>query len=124
MTPLASWLLFGACILVGLVVYVVVAGGRRYRGMIEMLPPVNVRPEDAPPSADFPPIHIFGGIYDHEARRDFDGRWTFDHDPLIDHECEVCDARLRQAFNRLGDRSGTPRDADELMAAIREELET
>jgi len=50
---------------------------------------------------------------------------TFDHDPTIDHDrCETCNALLRRAFVRLADRIMGPRDADELMAAIREELDS
>ena len=49
---------------------------------------------------------------------------TVDHNPTVDHDrCETCDALLRRAFNRLADRAFGPRDADELMTAIREELE-
>lgn len=49
---------------------------------------------------------------------------TADHDPVVDHgRCPTCNALLRRAFVRLADRLMGPRDADELMAAIREELE-
>ena len=49
---------------------------------------------------------------------------TVDHDPTVDHgRCETCNALLRRSFVRLADRLMGPRDADELMAAIREELE-
>ena len=49
---------------------------------------------------------------------------TVDHDPTLDHgHCETCNALLRRAFVRLADRIMGPRDADELMTAIREELE-
>jgi len=45
------------------------------------------------------------------------------HDPVVDHcHCDVCNALLRRAFVRLADRIMGPRDADALMAAIREEL--
>lgn len=50
---------------------------------------------------------------------------TADHDPTIDHgRCETCNALLRRAFVRLADRVMGPRDADELMTAIREELDS
>ena len=46
-----------------------------------------------------------------------------DHDPTLTHEtCPTCNALLRRAFVKLADRIMGPRDADELMAAIREEL--
>ena len=48
---------------------------------------------------------------------------TAAHDPTVDHgRCETCNALLRRAFVRLADRIMGPRDADTLMAAIREEL--
>jgi len=115
LTPVESWMLFGACIAVGAWVYVAVVGGGRYRRMER-----QALGDERPLVRVAPTIRIFGGIYDHEARGDFD--WTFDHDPLTD-DCEVCRGRRRRAFNRLADRPGSPRDADELMAAIREELE-
>jgi hypothetical protein len=36
--------------------------------------------------------------------------------------CATCNALLRRAFVKLADRIMGPRDADEFMAAIREEL--
>jgi hypothetical protein len=115
-TPLESWVLFGACIALGAWVYVAVAGGRRYRRMERqaldhdwptMLYPLG------------PPIRISGGIYDAEARGDFD------HDPIRDHDhCEACNAMLRRALIRVGDRHLGPRSADDLVAAIREELDS
>jgi hypothetical protein len=124
MTPLESWVLFGACIAVGAWVYVAVVGGRRYRRIeqqtrgYDVLPWVDVHPEDAPPSGGLPPVRLYGGIYDAEAHGDF-------HDPIRDHEwCDDCNARLRRAFNRLGDLDLGPRDADMLMAAIRRELDS
>jgi hypothetical protein len=126
-TPLASWLLFGACVIVGATVYVVVAGGRRYRSLETEWHRIRWERRNGGGLVHFPPgtslqevesfIRIFGGIYDHEAHRDFD------HDPLT-HDCEVCAGLRRRAFNRLADRPGSPRDTDELMAAIREELES
>jgi hypothetical protein len=118
MTPLASWLLFLVCIAVGVTVYVVVAGGGRYR-RIER----QALGDERPLVRVAPILRVFGGVYDHEARGDFDRPLTFDHDPLTD-DCEVCSGRRRRAFNRIADRPGSPRDADELMAAIREELES
>jgi len=45
------------------------------------------------------------------------------HDPTLMHDvCDTCNALLRRAFVRLADRIMGPRDVDELMAAIREEL--
>ncbi len=45
---------------------------------------------------------------------------TLEHDPTLDHaDCDVCNALLRRAFVRLADRVMGPRDADDLMAAIR-----
>lgn len=132
MSPLASWLLFGACIAVGLTVYVVVAGGRRYRRAFES-EGIRWERRNGGGIVHFPPgasaqevesfIRVFGGVYDHEAHGDFDHPLTFDHDPLTD-DCEVCAGRRRRAFNQLADRPGVPRDADELMAALREELES
>jgi hypothetical protein len=111
LSPFISWAVFLACIGVGAVVYIVVAGGRRYRRMAQQSFTLT-QPEDAH-------IRIFGGPYDAVARGDFR------HDPIRDHAyCDVCDALVRRAFNRLADRPGTPRDADELIAAIREELES
>jgi hypothetical protein len=127
MTPAVSWFLFGACIVVGAVVYVVVVGGHRYRSLETEWHRIRWERRNGGGIVLFPPgtslqevesfIRIFGGIYDHETRRDFD------HDPLT-HDCEVCAGLRRRAFNRLADRPGSPRDTDELMAAIREELES
>jgi len=109
-TPLESWVLFGACIAIGAWVYVAVAGGRRYRRIEASFHGYDW-------SAILQPVRVYGGIYDHETRGDFD------HDPIRDHErCEGCNALLRRALNRLADRDLGPRDADRLMAAIREEL--
>jgi hypothetical protein len=117
-TPFESWVLFGACIAIGAWVYVAVVGGRRYRRIVDVLPHVDVRPEDAPPMGGLPPVRLYGGIYDWQAREDF-------HDPIRDHAwCDDCNARLRRVFNRLGDLDLGPRDADALMAAIRRELES
>jgi len=113
MTPLASWLLFLICVAVGFGIYAYVAGGRRYRRMEQQWLDetfTSTEPEDAH-------IRIFGGPYDAVDRGDFD------HDPIRDHAwCEVCNAQLRRAFNRLADLDLGPRDADRLMAAIRREL--
>jgi hypothetical protein len=113
-TPVESWLLFGACIAVGAWVYVAVAGGRRYRRIEQQARgydwPTMLYPE--------PPVRLYGGVYDWQAREDF-------HDPIRDHAwCDDCNARLRRAFNRLGDLDLGPRDVDVLMAAIRRELDS
>ena len=133
LSPLLSWFVVGMVLFITVVGYAaLVAGGRadewaerewRARmGTIDVLPTVNVRPEDAPPSADFPIVRIFGGIYDHEASGDFN--WSLDHDPTIDYDrCEACNTALRRAFNQLADRDLGPRDADVLMAAIRRVLD-
>jgi hypothetical protein len=63
-------------------------------------------------------VRVRPSVYDHEARGDFD------HDPVRDHEwCDGCATLLRHALNRIGDRHMGPRSADDLVAAIREELE-
>jgi len=49
---------------------------------------------------------------------------TATHDPTLMHEvCETCNALLRRAFTHIADRIMGPRDADELMAVIRETLD-
>jgi hypothetical protein len=68
LSPLVSWLLFLVCVAIGALVYVVVAGGRRYRRMEQQWRDetfTSVEPEDAH-------IRIFGGPYDHERHGDFD----------------------------------------------------
>jgi hypothetical protein len=117
MSPALSWAAFLVCIAIGAVVYVVVAGGGRYRRM-ERDALWHAGWDD--PKRSAPSLRVYGGVYDLEARGDFD--WTFDHDPLTD-DCKVCSGRRRRAFNRLADRPGSPRDADELMAALLEELD-
>jgi hypothetical protein len=118
MTPLASWALFLACLAVGVLVYVVVAGGRRYQRMerdaLEPMAPGFLRYDET-----WKPLglRVWPGPYDWQARGDF-------HDPIRDHEwCDGCAALLRGALNRIGDRHMGPRSADDLVAAIREELE-
>jgi hypothetical protein len=116
MTPLASWALFLVCIVVGVVVYVVVVGGRRYRRMERDARIFSIR--KAAWAESLPLVRILPSVYDHEARGDFD------HDPIRDHEwCDGCAALLRRALNRISDRHMGPRTADDLVAAIREELE-
>jgi len=119
MTPLASWALFLVCVAIGVVVYVVVAGARRYRRMEVDFLVSTVAPIDRfRPELDTPYVRVLPSVYDWQTGEDF-------HDPIRDHEwCEVCNARLRRAFNRLGDLDLGPRDVDTLMAAIREELES
>jgi hypothetical protein len=114
LSPLLSWLLVLVVLFIAVVVYAaVVAGGRADEWAERMY----FQPEATPV------IHIIGGIYDHEAHGDFN--WSLDHDPTVDFDrCEVCNALLRRAFNRLADRDLGPRDAATLMAAIREELES
>ena len=119
MTPLASWALFLVCVVVGVGVYVVVAGGRRYRRMMNealtFTPWVEPFPDSWSP--DWGKARILPSVYDWEAHGDF-------HDPIHDHEwCDGCASLLRGALNRIGDRHGGPRSADDLVAAIREELE-
>jgi hypothetical protein len=119
MTPLASWALFLVCVVVGVGVYLVVAGGRRYRRMerawVESLPPKHPRAERPDPTLW---VHVRPSVYDWQTHGDFD------HDPLRDHEwCDGCATLLRGALNRIGDRHMGPRSADDLVAAIREELE-
>jgi hypothetical protein len=49
---------------------------------------------------------------------------TDDHDPTLEHEtCETCNGLLRRAFAMLADRLMGPRDADELVRAIHEQLD-
>lgn len=118
MSPLASWVLFGACILVGLVVYVVVAGGHRYRRMERDALTFTQWVDSFPVSTSTSWVRVLPSVYDHEAHGDFD------HDPIRDHEwCDGCNALLRRALNRISERHMGPRSADDLVAAIREELE-
>jgi hypothetical protein len=115
MSPALSWAVFLICIAIGATVYIVVAGGHRYRRMereaLDHDWPTMLYPAG-------PPMRVIGGIYDHEARGDF-------HDPIRDHEwCPDCNARLRRAFNDLADLDLGPRDVDALMARIREVLDS
>jgi hypothetical protein len=113
MSPGQSWAVFVACIAVGVLVYVTIVGGRRYRRMEREALTFTPWVESFPP-----PLRVWPGVYDWQARGDFD------HDPIRDHEwCDGCAALLRGALNRIGDRHGGPRSADDLVAAIREELE-
>jgi hypothetical protein len=116
MSPVQSWAVFVACIAVGLIVYVIVAGGRRYRQM-ERDAFTFTQWSDGFTGTPTQWVRVLPSVYDHEARGDFD------HDPIRDHEwCDGCNALLRRAFNRLADYDLGPRDADMLMAAIRKEL--
>jgi len=68
MSPALSWVLFLVCVAVGVTVYVVVAGGRRYRRMEQQWRDETctfTEPADAH-------IRVIGGIYDHERRGDFE----------------------------------------------------
>ncbi len=119
LSPGLSWLLFGGWLLAVVLIVAFFMGASRVTDRV--MGPWGVRDAD-PPTWTFtepadPHIRIVGGPYDHEAHGDFD------HDPLTDG-CEVCASRRRRAFNRLADRPGSPRDADELTAAIREELDS
>jgi len=68
LSPGLSWLLVLLCVAVGAAVYVVVAGGRRYR-RVERQWRNETRTFTEPEDAH---IRIFGGPYDHETRQDFD----------------------------------------------------
>jgi hypothetical protein len=115
MSPVLSWVIFGVCVGIGALVYAALVAGGRADDRYERMWHAATDPVDR-----FPPVvRLYGGIYDHEARGDFD------HDPIRDHEwCDGCAALLRRALNRIGDRHGGPRSADDLVAAIREELES
>jgi hypothetical protein len=116
MSPLASWALFLVCVLIGVGVYIIVAGGRRYRRMMNDARIFSIR--KAAWAESLPLVRVLPSVYDWQAHGDFD------HDPIRDHEwCDGCAALLRRALNRIGDRHGGPRSADDLVAAIREELE-
>jgi hypothetical protein len=119
MTPLASWALFLVCVAIGVVVYVIVAGGRRYRRMEHDALTFTQWVDSFPVSTSTSWVRVRPSVYDWQAHGDFD------HDPIRDHEwCDGCAALLRGALNRIGDRHGGPRSADDLVAAIREELES
>ncbi len=106
LSPGLSWLLFGGWLLAVVLIVAFFMGASRVTDRV--MGPWGVRDAD-------PPSFTFTEPADHEAHGDFD------HDPLTDG-CEACASRRRRAFNRLADRPGVPRDADELIAAIREEL--
>jgi len=111
LSPALSWLVVG--VVAGFAVAVYLLASAWLDRQEYDLPPMFTYTEPANPR-----LRVFGGIYDAEARGDF-------HDPVRDHEwCADCNARLRRAFNRLGDLDLGPRDADMLMAAIRRELES
>jgi hypothetical protein len=121
LSPVESWVAwFLVAVCVGGLVYIVVFGGRRYRRIVNDHPwppgkPIYVADGFEHVSL----VRVLPSVYDHEARGDFD------HDPIRDYEwCDDCNAALRRAFNRLADRVMGPRDADALMAAIYEELES
>jgi len=69
MTPLASWALFLVCVAVGVTVYVVVVArlDRREREW-----DVSTPWQSATHSTTDGYVRVMGGIYDHEARGDFD----------------------------------------------------
>ncbi len=124
LSPGLSWLLFGGWFLAVVLIVAFFMGASRVTDRV--MGPWGVRDAD-PPSFTFaepaePLVRIIS-IYDHEARGDLDHLDY--HDPTIDHDhCETCNALLRRALVKLADRLMGPRDADGLMAAIREELES
>lgn len=69
LSPVASWAVFLVCVAVGVTVYVVVAGGHRYRRM-ERQAEIDRAWRRLIPTA--PVIRVLGGVYDHEAHGDFD----------------------------------------------------
>ena len=106
LTPLTSWLLFGGWLLaVALILLFFMGASRASDPWFD---------QDADPIV----VRLYSGVYDASARGDFD------HDPIRDHEwCDGCATLLRHALNRISDRHMGPRSADDLVAAIREELE-
>lgn len=70
LSPVESWVLFGACVAFGVVVYLAIAVGleRRDAWIGELMRSANRTWTDP---AD-PQLRIFGGIYDHEGRGDFE----------------------------------------------------
>lgn len=86
MTPLLSWLLFGACIVVGFIVYAaVVVGGRADRewqrirwerrnggGVVHFAPGTSLDEVRSFVDVFESHIRVHGGIYDWQARGDFD----------------------------------------------------
>ena len=88
LSPGLSWLLFLVCVAVGVAVYVVVAGGRRYRQMETEWHRIRWERRNGGGIVYFPPeaswqevqsfrevfdshIRVCGGIYDWESRGDF-----------------------------------------------------
>lgn len=69
LSPAVSWALFLACVAVGITVYVVVAGGHRYRRIEREAEAWRRRIEMVPTA---PVIRILGGVYDHKEHGDFD----------------------------------------------------
>jgi len=107
LSPVLSWFLVLVVLFSAVVVYAAVIAGGRADEWAERTWAIHDTP-----------LRVYGGVYDYEARGDF-------HDPIRDHEwCDDCNARLRQAFNRLADLDLGPRDADALMARIREVLDS
>jgi hypothetical protein len=119
MSPALSWVLVLGVLFIAIVVYAAIVAGGRADEWADGLWHARMAPVDRfRPELDAPHIRVLPGVYDHEARGDF-------HDPIRDHEwCDDCNARLRRAFNRLGDLDLGPRDADVLMARIREVLDS
>jgi hypothetical protein len=89
MTPVASWALFLVCVGIGAVVYIAIAGARRYRGIETEWHRIRWERRNGGGIVYFPPeaswqevqsfrdvfdshVRVRGGVYDHEARGDFD----------------------------------------------------
>jgi hypothetical protein len=117
LSPLLSWLVVLVVLFIAVVVYAAVVAGGRADDAAALTFTQWV--DSFPVSTSTSWVRVLPSVYDHETHGDFD------HDPIRDHDrCEVCNALLRRAFNRLGYRDLGPRDVDTLMAAIREELES
>lgn len=92
MSPALSWALFLLCVAVGVTVYVVVAGGRRYRRMereaLEPMSPGFLRYDERPLLQDSwtvgeaPWVRIVPTVYDWRANDDFgdDALWVWNRD--------------------------------------------
>jgi hypothetical protein len=119
MTPLVSWLVVGVVLLIAVVVYAAAVAGGRADEWNERTWEARMAPVDRfRPELDAPYVRVLPSVYDWQAHGDFE------HDPIRDHEwCDGCATLLRHALNRIGDRHMGPRSADDLVAAIREELE-
>ena len=90
MTSALSWALFLVCVAVGVAVYVVVAGGRRYRrafenewhrirwerqnggGIVSFAPEATLQDVESFREVFDSHVRVRPSVYDHEARGDFD----------------------------------------------------